>query len=216
MNWLDKLERKYGRYCIPQLMLYVVAAQAVLWVYIMLINQNLYPLLPLTRSALMQGQLWRLITFIVEPPLVRPLGAVLTFYFYWFLGTTLEREWGSFRFNVYFFTGVVGAILGCLLTGSAGTHGLFLSLFFAFAWMYPEMQVLLFFIIPIKVKWVGWFFLAMWVLDFMVASLSGKVSLLLGLAGFLLFFGRELVDWCKGSYTGYKRRKQWENQWKKR
>lgn len=215
MNWLDKLERKYGRFRISQLMLYVVAAQAVLWVYIMLINQNLYPLLPLTRAALMRGEIWRLITFIVVPPLAQPITAILMLYFYWFLGTSLEREWGSFRFNVFFFTGVVGAVLGCLLTGYAGNEGLFLSLVFAFAWMYPNMQMLLFFFIPVKVKWLGWFALALWAMDFIMASLSGKVSLLLGMAGFLLFFGRELWDWCNRSYTSRQRRKQWENQWKR-
>lgn len=215
MNWLDKLERKYGRFCIHQLMLYVVAAQAVLWVYIMFINQNLYPLLPLTRAALMQGQLWRLVTFVVVPPLARPVVAILTLYFYWLLGTSLEREWGSFRFNVFFFAGVLGAILGCLLTGSGSNTGLFLSLIFAFAWMYPNMEMLVMFIIPVKVKWLGWFALALWGLDFLAASLSGKVSLLLGMAGFLLFFGREVFDWCRNGYINRQRRKQWKNQWRR-
>src|SRR5699024_5266210 len=105
-------------------------------------------------------------------------------------------------------------ILSCLITGSGGTSGLFLSLFFAYAWMWPEQRVLLFFILPVKVKWLGWAAGAVWLLEFLFSRLSGRVSLLFGLAGFLLFFGPELYHWCPDTLVSAKRRRDWENRWR--
>lgn len=214
MTWLDKLERKYGHLYIPQLMNIIVVGQALAWVIIMLINRNLYSVLTLTRYGLTHFQLWRLVSFLFVPPITGILYLVLELYFLWFLGTTLERTWGSFRFNLFFLAGMLGAILSCLLTGYGDTSGLFLSLFFAFAWLYPDMQVLLFFIIPVRVKWLGWLSAAFWVFRFLFGSFSQKISLVLGLAGFLLFFGRSLVHWCQDAVINYRRRQQWKNQWK--
>ena len=109
---------------------------------------------------------------------------------------------------------MLGAVVSCLLTGAAGTSGLFLSLFFAYAWMWPDQQVLLFFFIPIKIKWLGWAAAAMWLLEFITSRMTLRVSLLFGLAGFLVFFGPELFGWCKERVVSYKRRKDWENRWK--
>lgn len=86
------------------------------------------------------------------------LSVVLGIYFTWFIGTALEREWGDFRYTVYLLSGVLGTVLGCLLTGvTASTYCLSLSLLLAFAMLYPEVQLLLFFVIPIRVKYFGRF-----------------------------------------------------------
>ena len=84
-----------------------------------------------------------------------PLSVVLGIYFTWFIGSALENEWGDFRFNLYILLGMVGAVAACLLTGYADTYCLSLSLLLAFAMLYPEVQVLLFFVIPIRVKYFG-------------------------------------------------------------
>ena len=93
---------------------------------------------------------------------------------------------------------------------SAGASGIFLSLFFAYAWMWPEQQVLLFFILPIKMKWMGIAAAAMWVLEFLTGNFASRVSLLFGIAGFLAFFGGEMFTTAKDAIVSYKRRKDWE------
>lgn len=215
MNWLDRLERRYRRFAIPNLINIVLIGQIVAWVIIMFINSNLLWALPLVRAELFHGQIWRLVSFVFMPSLqTRPFWFLLELYFYWWVGNSLTRAWGDFRFTVYWLAGMLGAILSCLITGFGSSSGLFLSLFFAYAWMWPNQQVLLFFIIPVKVKWLGWAAAAVWAWDFITANFAGRVSLLFGLAGFLLFFGREMWLWARDTAVNYKRRKEWERRWK--
>ena len=215
MRWIDKLERRYGRCGIPYLLNIVLAGQLAVWLLVMFVERNLLYLLTLDRAALLHGQIWRLVTFVFVPTLTTsPLMLLIELYFYWWVGNSLTRAWGDFRFTVYWLAGMLGAVVSCLLTGAAGTSGLFLSLFFAYAWMWPDQQVLLFFFIPIKIKWLGWAAAAMWLLEFITSRMTLRVSLLFGLAGFRVFFGPELFGWCKERVVSYKRRKDWENRWK--
>ena len=163
MHWLDRLERRFGRYSIPNLMNIVLIGQVAVWFITMFVNYGVYSLLLLTRSGLAHLELWRLVSFIFVPSLQTNLFYfALEIYFYWWVGNSLERAWGDFRFMVYWLAGMVGAILSCLIVGAGGTSGLFLSLFFAYAWMWPDQQILLFFFIPVKVKWIGWISGAVW------------------------------------------------------
>ncbi len=210
MRWIDKLERRWGRYGIPNLMNIILVGQLIAWVIVMVINQNFYYAITLNRASLMSGQIWRVVTFLFVPPLSTGIQLLLTLYFRWWVGNSLQRAWGDFRFMVYILVGMVGALIACLITGSAGASGIFLSLFFAYAWMWPEQQVLLFFILPIKMKWMGIAAAAMWVLEFLTGNFAGKVSLLFGIAGFLAFFGGEMFTTAKDAIVSYKRRKDWE------
>ena len=219
MNWLDRLNRRFGRYGIPGLINLIIIGQVVVWIITMFINQNVYPLLRLTRSGLLQGQLWRLVSFIFVPTLQTKLFYfAMEMYFYWWVGSALERAWGDFRFTVYWLAGMLGAIISCLITGIGTTSGLFLSLFFAYAWMWPDQQILLFFFIPVKVKWIGWISGGLWILELVMAilrlDLVSVSSLVFGLASFLLFFGGEMFHWCKDTIVSYKRRRDWRNKWK--
>ena len=147
--------------------------------------------LDLSRYLLLSGQIWRIITFVFIPSYGGSiLSAVLGIYFTWFIGTALEREWGDFRYTVYLLSGILGTVLACLLTGVSGsTYCLSLSLLLAFAMLYPEVQVLLFFVIPVRVKYFGVFAGILWVLSFLGAPLPQKLSLLLSMANVWLFFG---------------------------
>ena len=218
MNWLYKLERRFGRFGIPNLMLYVAAGQAIVWLVIMFAYYPLYFLLSLNRSGLFAGQVWRLVSFVFLPPLTtNPIYVALEIYLLYWLGSALERTWGSFKFTVYFLLGIVGAWLACLLTGWSDNLGIYYSLFFAFACLYPEQQLLLFFVIPIKVKWIGLFSGALYLLQILtMPGLLNKLSLVLALSGFLLFFGQDLWHDGINSYRNYKRRRDWQNQWKNR
>ncbi len=206
MNWLTKLERKYGRWCIPNLIAILVGGQIVVYAVELFVNRYITYFLTLTRPALFAGEVWRLVTFLFVP---FSSGGILSFalgaYFAWFIGSALEAVWGDFRFNLYILAGMLGAVLACLATGWADTYCLSLSLLLAFALLYPEMQVLLFYIIPIKVKYFGIFAAAIWVLSFFGTSWAGRLNYLLSMAGFFLFFGPVLWSNIRAWY----RREQW-------
>lgn len=207
-NWLNQLERKYGRFGIPNLTNILVGGQILVLAIELFVNQTVSVWLALSRYFLLRGQIWRIITFAFIPSYGGSiLSAVLGIYFTWFIGTALEQEWGDFRYTVYLLSGMLGTVLACLLTGVTGsTYCLSLSLLLAFAFLYPEMQVLLFFFIPIRVKYFGLFAGAMWVFSFLSASFSGKLNYLLSMLGFWVFFAP--MAWH--SVRAWVRREQWK------
>ena len=206
-NWLNKLERKYGRFGIPNLTNILVAGQILVFAIELFIDRTITAWVGLNRFFLLQGQIWRAITFVFIPFSGGSiLSVVLGIYFTWFVGSALEREWGDFRFNLYVLLGMAGAWLACLLTGSADTYCLSLSLLLAFAMLYPELQVLLFFVIPIRVKYFGVFAAVLWVFSFLGASLPGKLDYLLSMLNVWLFF----APMAYRSLRAWVRREQWK------
>ena len=163
MKWLNKLERKYGKYAIPNLMFYVVILYVVGFVFDLIAPEFYYNYLSLDVAAILRGQIWRLVTFIIQPPATNLLFVIFTLYFYYMIGRQLEFVWGSFRFNVYYFMGVlfhiIGAVLAYILFETSlplGTYYLNMALFFAYAAIYPNQQFFLMGLIPVKVKWLAW------------------------------------------------------------
>lgn len=162
MNWIEKLERRFGRYAIPNLMNYIIILYAAGFV-LNLINPEFYTnYLSLDASAILRGQIWRIVTFVIDPPSNSILWIIFSLYLYYFIGRQLEMAWGAFRFNLYFFSGmlfhVIAAILAYVITGVSlqlGTGYLNLSLFFLFAALFPDTEFLLYMFIPIKVKWLA-------------------------------------------------------------
>ncbi len=163
MNWLNKMERKFGRYAIPNLMNYIIALYVTGFVLNMS-NPDFYDrFLSLDASAVLRGQIWRVLTFIIQPPSNSIIWVFFALMLYHFIGNQLEMTWGTFRFNVYFFSGVIfhviAAIITYVLTGIVlpmGTGYLNLSLFLVFAALYPDKQFYIYFILPVKVKWLAW------------------------------------------------------------
>ena len=210
-QWLDRFCYKHPRLSIPGLMRYIVIGNVLVYLLDMFSTGGVpiaSNLLSFSASAILQGQVWRVLTFVFIPFSGGSiLSVVLGIYFTWFIGTALEREWGDFRYTVYFLLGMAGTVLACLLTGvTASTYCLSLSLLLAFAMLYPEVQILLFFVIPIRVKYFGLLAAAMWVLSFATASLPGKLSLLLSMLNVWVFFApmgyRSIRAWI--------RREQWK------
>lgn len=215
MKWIDKLERRYGRYGIPHLMNGILIGQVAVWFLTMFVDYRLYFLIMLNRLGLAQLQLWRLVSFVFVPILeTRILYFALTIYFYWWIGNSLERAWGEFRFTMYWLVGILGAWLSCFISGYGDASGILLSMFFAYAWMWPEQQILLFFIIPLKVKWLGWAALAYWLYNFVTGGFTARLCMLFGLASFLVFFGGEVWQWCRSLVRDYKRRRDWNNRFR--
>lgn len=211
MDWTNKLERRWGKLGIPNLINILLGGQLIVGLIALIAYSPILALLPLNRAAILQFQLWRLVSFLFFPTWIYGALGILSLLFYFWAGNALTRIWGDFKMTLYLAIGVLGAWAGCLLTGGGSEEGIFLSLFFAYAWLWPEQQVLFFGIIPLKVKWLGWFELAIWLLNFIRGSMTTRVSLVLGLAGFIAFFGREVVQWAKDTVINYKRRQDWNN-----
>lgn len=206
MNWLNKLEHKIGRFAIPNLMRYLIGAYAIGFVIEML-NGSYLLYLTLSPYHILHGQIWRLFTWILVPTESNILFLIIMAFFYYQLGSVLERTWGSFRFNVYIFGGMLFTILGAFLLygfyairGDGGanlslqmsvgytTDYINLSIFLAFAAMYPNMEVLLMFFLPIKMKWMALVYAVIIAYDLLVAEWGGRVAIIMSLMNFLIFF----------------------------
>lgn len=223
-RWIDKLERKIGRFAIPNLMRYIIVLYILGLILHWTAPEVYYHYFALDASAILRGQIWRIFTFLLVSPSTDPLFFALTLYLYYFLGSTLEKVWGSFRFNLYYFTGVLGTVLGAiiiyLVTGRVyllDTFYINMSLFLAFATIIPDMQMLLFFIIPIKMKWLGYAYGVMLVYDFVSSIFRGNyaVCIAIGLAmiNFIFYFFAFMRD--RHSPYQYIRRHQFERNMKK-
>lgn len=211
MNWIDKLERRFGRYGIPHLVNGLMLGQAIAGLIVLFFNWKFAYLITLNRDAVLHGQIWRLITFLFQPIWLGSALGVLNLLFYFWIGNALERLWGDFRMTVYVALGVIGAWISCFISGAASPNAIYLSMLFAYTWLWPNQSVLLFGLIPFKMKYLGWFELAVWVWQFVWGDRFTRISLVLGLLGFLVFFGREIFFWCKDTILSYKRRRDWEN-----
>jgi len=163
MKWFYKLERKFGRYAIHNLMYYMIILYAVGFVLEVFGNNFYSRFLALDMEMIFRGQIWRLVTFIMGPPNTSILFVLFSLYFYYLIGSVLENAWGAFRFNMYILFGVVLHILAALLiylifgvSFPFTTYYLNMSMFLAFATLMPDMEVLLLFLIPIKIKWLAY------------------------------------------------------------
>jgi hypothetical protein len=154
--------------------------------------------LVLIPQLVMQGEVWRLLTFIFIPPTFSMLWLVFALYFYYMIGTSLENEWGTFKFNVYYFTGVLAIIAGSLLSGIAGTsYYLNLTMFLAFASIFPNYEILVFFVLPVKMKYLAWLDAALLGYSFITGTAADRVMIIASILNFLLFFGKDLYLWVK-------------------
>ena len=163
---VDRFCARHPRFGIPNLMRYIVIGNAVVYLLMMfsqMNDSNALSFLYFNWGAVCRGELWRIATFVFVPDGGNPLLVAISLYFYYWIGSTLERQWGTAKFNLYYFSGVLltvlGAILASVLSGYnytiAGSTYVNLSMFLAFAVLFPDVQVLLFFIIPVKMKWLA-------------------------------------------------------------
>ena len=201
MNWLDKLERKFGKYAIHNLMYYIIILY-ILGLVIQMVNPSLYTQwLGLDAEAILHGQIWRIVTFIIQPPNASFLFMAFALYFYYMVGQALEYMWGAFRFNVYIFGGMIFTVLGALLLyviygvntpismgGSFSTYYINMTIFLAFAMCYPDMRIMLYFIIPIKMKWMAGIYAALIIYEMIISSWGGRVAIIASVLNFLIFF----------------------------
>lgn len=210
---MSPFERKYGKYAIKNLSFVLVICYAAGYL-IQLVAPGVLFYLTLNPYAICHGQIWRLVTWILIPPSSQNIFLTLiTLYFYCSIGTSLERTWGTYRYNVYILGGMLFTILGSFLL--MGYHYLFhadsiaavgaeyfftitslyfstyyinMSIFLGFAATFPNAQVLLMFLIPLRVKWLGIVYAVLLVWEFLLSGVDGRFAIAASLLNFVIFF----------------------------
>lgn len=206
-DWLDRFCSRHRNWAIPNLMMYIVIGNVAVYLMDMFSGNSLSALLSFIPGKIFQGQIWRIVTFVFVPGYFSTSDLIwmaLSLYFYYFIGSSLEREWGSAKFTIFYGCGVLfnivaGLVMGLVYSPAALTTTTYLnlSLFFAFAALYPNTQFLLFFFIPVKAKWLAWFNAAIfgWGVLSSLFRLNwmGVVLPLVAILNFLLFFSNDAL-----------------------
>jgi len=208
LSLLNHLERKLQRMRIQPFFQYIVFAMAGVYLLDLFFpGFNLIYRMSLITPLVLKGEIWRLITFLFIPPGGSILQSALTLYFYYFVGSALENRWGPRRFLVFYSIGAFAAIAAGLLTGFGTNQYLNLSLFFAFAVQYPEFQLMLFFILPIKVKWLALLNALYYLYGIIMGGWPIRIAILFSLLNIILFFGGDILSQARNAIAQWKRRR---------
>ena len=219
MTFLDKLERRIGFIAIPGLIRIVVGFTALVCV-LAFVNPYLLEIFDLDIAAVKRGQLWRVITYLFVPrspvqpgAMLSPIWAVMALWFLWMIGEGLERAWGPFRLTLYFILGMIGTTVAAFLFGAQFSNSMLAaSLFFAFAWFYPEEVIYVFFILPMKIKWLAWISAGFLILGFVTGNNVYRLSLFAAFINYFVFFGPEIFHNARHRKEISARRKRFEVQ----
>lgn len=210
MDFLTKLERKYSKFAIPNLTIMLIICFG-LGYLIQILQPDAINYINLNPELIMKGQIWRLISWVLMPPGDASILVIITLMFYYHVGRTLENTWGDFRYTLYILSGIIFTVIGVIGTylimklcglgelasvfatySYTSTYYLCMSMFLAYAFMFPDMQVLLYFFIPIKVKWLGYLDIAYLIYAILmygtVGYYPGMVTVIMSVLNFILFY----------------------------
>lgn len=220
-NWLDKMERRFGRYAIRNLTMYLLAGYAIGYLLSFTMPQ-LLTYFTLEPALILKGQVWRLLSWVIIPPNDNIIFIIFMMLLYYSLGNTLESYWGAFRYNVYFFSGILFTVIGAfivngLIGGITGFGSLYstyyinMSIFLACASIMPDYQLLLYGIIPIKMKWLAILDVVLLAVDAVQGGLIIRIVIIASLLNFIIFF------FCNRNLRGHSpkqaaRRKKFQKQ----
>ena len=203
MSLLSRLERRFGRFAVQNVTVILIVGQVFLYVaqiisppnggFNVLDNVRLYP------AAVLNGEVWRLITFVFDPPLTDPIFVFFFWYLFYLMGTTLEAGWGTFRYNLFLLIGYLASVATAFAiyfaTGvnmPANNGFLYGTVFLAFARLYPDFVMYIFFILPVKIRWLAliqWFGYAY---GFIFGDWMAKGMIAASVLNYFLFFGRDI------------------------
>ena len=194
MKFLTRLERRFGRYAIHDLTKYLVGGQG-LSLLLSLAKPAFLGAMLLIPSAVMSGQWWRLLTFLLTPPSGNLIFAAFALYLLWFMGGALEAQWGAFRYNLYLLVGALMTIAAAFAFPyyPASSGYLTGSIFLAFAALFPRYEIYLFFVLPVQVRWLALLTWLLYGFAFVTAGWTTRLLILAAVANFLLFFGKDLL-----------------------
>lgn len=220
-NWLDKMERRFGRYAIRNLTMYLLAGYAIGYLLSFTMPQ-LLTYFTLEPALILKGQVWRLLSWVIIPPNDNIIFVIFMMLLYYSLGNTLENYWGAFRYNVYIFSGILFTVIGAfivngLIGGVTGFGSLYstyyinMSIFLACASIMPDYQLLLYGIIPVKMKWLAILDVILLAVDAVQGGLIIRIVIIASLLNFIIFF------FCNRNLRGHSpkqavRRKKFQKQ----
>ncbi|CAN5214754.1 hypothetical protein BH09MYX1_BH09MYX1_46400 [soil metagenome] len=194
---LARLERRFGGFAIPNLTWIIVGGMVVSFI-LSFGKPQFLDLLTLDVVQVRHGQVWRLVTYLFLPPSLSPIWVIFAIYWFWMIGTNLESEWGPFKFNLFYLLGMLGTTVAAVLTGGESTNGaLNGTLFLAFATLFPDFQIMLFFILPIRVKWLGMLAAAGLILSAVLGDWTTRGAVVAGSVNYVFFFAGHWVQWFR-------------------
>lgn len=207
MRRIDRFCLMHPRFGINNLMLYIIIGNAIVFLFGTADKSRTFiSMLRFSAEEIFtQGQIWRLVTFVLVPSTFSILLLALALYFYYWIGSTLERQWGSGKFTIYYLSGMLVNILFCtimwLITGKnmeIDPMYINLSMLFAFATLFPDTMILLI-IIPLKIKWLAYFEAALFLFAVITTSFPANLLPIVAVLNYLLFCGDWLFDMLKPS-----------------
>ena len=191
MNLLKDITRKIGQFfLVPRLSLVLTLGACLCFIFGM-ISPYFLSFIAFVPERILAGEFWRALSFIFYPFDLHPFFAFFTYYLFFLMGSALEQKWGAAKFNLFIFIGYLGTMAVAFLTPSAiaTNYYIYLSVYLAFAALYPDFELYLFFVVPVKIKWLAWMVAGLTALDFVGSGWSGRFAVLVSAVNFLIFFG---------------------------
>lgn len=224
MKGLSRLELRYGRYAISNLTLYIAGINlAVFLLSIFPLAPNMVAMLSLNPARIINNlEIWRIITFVFIPETFDIIWILFSVYFIYMVGASLEQYWGKFRLNLYYFTGMLGSIIAAFIvyafSGGGMMTGYYLnmSLFLAFATLFPEQEFMIFFVLPVKAKYLGvldaLFLIVMMIRSIQFGAWYNAAGILIAFLNYLLFFSGDFINMIKMKRQVAKNRRRFFDQ----
>lgn len=195
MSLLDKIERRLTPFAVPHPTLCLVIGQTfvALTAVLGLIDSTRLALVP---ALVLEGEIWRLFTFIFIPPPAGPLFIAFALYLLYLFGTALEHHWGLVRYNLFLFVGYTLTVIAGFIVPDVVATNIFIngSIFLAFAHLNPSFIMMLFFILPVQIRWLAAFTWLLYAVTFFTGGASARLTILAATGNFLLFFGRDMIQ----------------------
>jgi len=207
MKSLDRFDRLVRPFAIPNLTQIIIAGQALMFLARMA-DPGMLDRATLVWGLVLQGEVWRLLTFLFVPATLSPLFLFFQLYIFHMFGTALEQHWGIVRYNTFFWIGMLLTIGSAALVPAAPVTGVFLigTVFLAFATYNPDFTLNLFLILPVKIKWLAWLQAAGYGMWFVSGGMIIKLQILASVGNYLIFFAPTAIGWVRNR----QRKKQWK------
>jgi hypothetical protein len=220
MSLLGRLENRFRRFAVPNVTLALIAGQIVIYALTYFgaganpppgglpLGQQLLNRLELIPDAVIKGEVWRVVTFVFVPPIDNVIFAFFFWYLFYLMGTALEHTWGAFRYNIYLLIGYIATVAASFILPQMPATNAFVqsSVFLAFAQLYPDFLLSIFFVVPVKIKWFALLTWIGYVFLLIVGDWTIRVMILASIANFLLFFSRDIKSRISSSH----RRMMWQ------
>lgn len=193
MGWFDRVEKRFRRFAIPGLTTYLAIGQA-FGLILSMTHGDVFDKLGMSAGRVLEGEYWRLFTFMALPPCLNPIFAFFGIYLFFLMGSALEGQWGSFKVNVYVLIGWLATIASAFVgpdqvVTNAAIDG---SIFLAFAAFYPDFVFYIMFVLPVKVRWLAILAWIGYAWNFAIGDGMTRCLIALSVLNYLLFFGKEI------------------------